>query len=84
MQSLLFFRSLQHSLGPHCARMPQCTLQLVAAAKLGARAVGIELDADLVRAAQHSIRSAGLQNRATVVQGDAGEADVSTATVITL
>uniref|UniRef100_A0A7S0WQ03 Methyltransferase domain-containing protein n=1 Tax=Chlamydomonas leiostraca TaxID=1034604 RepID=A0A7S0WQ03_9CHLO len=55
---------------------------LVAAAKLGARAVGYELDAQLVQTANDAIKAARVQELCRVIRGDAGKADVSTATII--
>lgn len=57
---------------------------VLAAARRGARAVGIELDAALVAESRASARKAGLESRATFLHGDLFEADLSEATVVTL
>jgi SAM-dependent methyltransferase len=57
---------------------------VIAAAKRGATAVGIEYTADLVALARREAAAAGVQGRASFVRADLFEADLSTATVITL
>lgn len=57
---------------------------VLAAARRGARAVGVELDADLVAQSRAAARRAGLQDRATFHHGDLFQADLSEATVVTL
>lgn len=57
---------------------------VIAAARLGARAHGVELEPDLVELAQQRAQQAGLAELATFSHGDAFEADISTATVVTL
>ena len=55
-----------------------------AAAKYGARGVGIEIDSDLVRKARQNAREAGVSDRVEFRQGDLFEADLSEATAVTL
>ncbi len=57
---------------------------VIAAAKRGARAMGIEYNPDMVKFAQGKVKEAGVGDRATIVQGDIFESDFSKATVITL
>ena len=57
---------------------------VIAAAKRGARAMGIEYNPDMVKLAQARVKEAGVADRATIVQGDIFESDFSKATVITL
>ena len=57
---------------------------VIAAAKRGARALGVEFNPDMVKLAQQLAAEAGVANRATFVQGDMFEADISKATVLTL
>lgn len=56
--------------------------QLVAAAQKGARAVGYELDKELVQRAQAAIKEAGVEGLCRVIRGDAAKADVTAATII--
>jgi 16S rRNA A1518/A1519 N6-dimethyltransferase RsmA/KsgA/DIM1 with predicted DNA glycosylase/AP lyase activity len=55
-----------------------------AAARRGARAVGIELDARLVQDSRDRAFAMGLSNRATFVWQDALKTDLAPATVVTL
>jgi hypothetical protein len=57
---------------------------VIAAAKRGARALGVEYDAALVEVSQRDARRAGVADRATFVQGDLYETDFSGATVLAL
>ena len=57
---------------------------VIAAAKRGARALGIEYDTDMVALARRNATAAGLGERAKFVQGDMFEADFSQATVLAL
>lgn len=57
---------------------------VIAAAQRGARAVGVEYNGDLVAFSRHEALRAGVADRATFVQGDMYEADVSQATVLAL
>lgn len=59
-------------------------LVALAAGRFGARAVGVERDTRLASAARARIRADGLAGRARIVQGEAAEADVREATVVTL
>jgi precorrin-6B methylase 2 len=56
----------------------------IAAAKLGARAVGVEYNADMAKHAQGNVVAAGVQARARIVQGDIFATDFSQATVVTM
>jgi SAM-dependent methyltransferase len=57
---------------------------LLAAAGRGARAVGIEIDPELVDQSRQAIAAAGLSNRVTVRRGDLFKQNLTPATVITL
>ncbi|MGL4552343.1 MAG: SAM-dependent methyltransferase [Gemmataceae bacterium] len=57
---------------------------LLAAARRGAKAVGIEIDPDLVAESQRAVRAAGLADRITVRRGDIFKQDLTPATVITM
>ncbi len=58
---------------------------LIAAARdRGARAVGIEIDPELVESSRAAIRSAGLADRVEVRRGDLFKQDLRPATVITM
>lgn len=57
---------------------------IAAAAKFGARGLGIELDGALVEKSRENARRAQVADRASFVQGDALEADISSATVVTV
>lgn len=57
---------------------------VTAAARHGARGVGYDLDASLVRRARENARAAGVEERVRFVQGDLFEADLRPATVVTL
>ena len=57
---------------------------VIAAAQRGARAHGVELEPELVQLARRRAREAGVADRATFSQGDAFDADISAATVVTL
>ena len=57
---------------------------IIAAAKRGARAVGVEYDPDLVELSRRRAREADVADKATFVQGDMFEADISKATVLAL
>lgn len=57
---------------------------VIAAARLGADASGVEFDPDLVRMSREAATAAGVADRATFVQGDLFEADLSRATVVTM
>lgn len=55
---------------------------VIAAAKRGARARGVEYNPDMVRLSRQRAAEAGVQDRATFVEGDMFEADVSDASVM--
>jgi SAM-dependent methyltransferase len=57
---------------------------VIAAARRGARARGIEFNAELVELSRRAARSAGLADRTAFVQGDLFQADISDASVVTL
>jgi tRNA G37 N-methylase Trm5 len=57
---------------------------VIAAAKKGARAVGIDIDPQRIREARENARKAGVEKRVEFRQGDLFEADLSGATVVTL
>mmetsp|Transcript_8251 Transcript_8251/g.22021 ORF Transcript_8251/g.22021 Transcript_8251/m.22021 type:complete len:183 (+) Transcript_8251:3470-4018(+) len=58
---------------------------LIAAAQRGAKAIGYELDAELVATARQAIsQHPGAARLCQVLQGDASTADVSSATIIAL
>ena len=57
---------------------------IIAAQKYGANAVGVEISEGLVKAAREQVKRNGLENRVQVIHGDALQADVSRADVVTL
>jgi hypothetical protein len=57
---------------------------IIAAAKRGARALGVEYNADLVEYSKRAAAAAGVADKAMFVQGDMYEADISKATVLAL
>jgi SAM-dependent methyltransferase len=57
---------------------------VIAAARRGARALGVEYNPDLVELSRNLAKEAGVADRATFVQGDMYAADVSQATVLAL
>ncbi|MGB2715630.1 MAG: methyltransferase domain-containing protein [Vicinamibacterales bacterium] len=57
---------------------------VISAAKRGARALGVEYNPDLVQLSRDNAAKAGVADRATFVQGDMFEADISKATVMAL
>jgi len=59
-------------------------IAIAAAKKFGARALGIEYDADMARHAQGNVERAGVAGRARIVQGDIFVSDFSQATVVTM
>ncbi len=56
---------------------------LAAARERGARAVGIEIDPELVECSRQAIRAAGLESKVRVVRGDIFKQKLTPATVIT-
>jgi hypothetical protein len=57
---------------------------IIAAARRGARGLGIEYNPDLVEYSKREAAAAGVGERAAFAQGDMYEADISKATVLTL
>jgi SAM-dependent methyltransferase len=57
---------------------------VIAAAKRGARAVGIDIDPQRIKEATANIKAEKLGNRVRLIEGDLFEADISEATVVTL
>ena len=57
---------------------------IAAAKKFGARGVGVEIDADLVRTAMKNAQKASVADKVTFSQGDLFKTDLSDATVVTL
>lgn len=57
---------------------------VIAAAKRGAKAVGVEFTPEMVEHARNNARAAGVADKASFVQGDMYEADISKATVMAL
>ena len=57
---------------------------VIAAAKRGARALGVEFNPDLVEYSRQSAEKEGVGEKAKFVQGDMYEADISQATVLAL
>lgn len=72
-------RDVVYDLGSGDGRIP------IAAAKLfGARAVGIEIESNLVRRSQEALDKAGVADRVQFQHQDLFESDISRATVVTL
>jgi len=57
---------------------------VIAAAKRGARALGVEYNPDLIELSRRTAAVEGVAERATFMQGDLYEADISGATVLVL
>jgi len=57
---------------------------IAAAQKFGARAVGVEIRPDLCRKAVERIKSLGLEDRVSMVEGSALRVDLSPANVVTM
>ncbi len=57
---------------------------VIAAARRGARALGVEYNPDLVTVSRRAATAAGVADKATFVLGDMFEADISRATVLIL
>ncbi|MGQ0733317.1 MAG: SAM-dependent methyltransferase [Acidobacteriota bacterium] len=68
-----------YDLGSGDGRIP-----IIAAQKYGARGIGLELDAGLIALARQNARDAGVSERVAFIEGDLFEADLTTATVVTL
>src|SRR5829696_6004343 len=57
---------------------------VISAAKLGASAMGIEFNPDMVELSKQNAEAAGVTGKATFLKADLFEADLSRATVITM
>ena len=57
---------------------------IIAAAKRGARGIGVEFNPDMVALSRRTAEQAGVGDRATFVEGDMFEADISKASVLAL
>jgi SAM-dependent methyltransferase len=57
---------------------------VIAAARRGARGVGVDIDPERVREARANARAAGVEDRVEIREGDLFETDVSDATVVML
>jgi Methyltransferase domain len=57
---------------------------IIAAAKRGARAIGVEYNPEMVALSRRLAEQAGVSDRATFIEGDMFEADISQATVLAL
>jgi precorrin-6B methylase 2 len=57
---------------------------VIAAAKRGARALGVEYNPDMVELSRNNARKEGVADKATFVNGDIFETDFSQATVVTM
>src|ERR687898_110950 len=57
---------------------------VIAAAKRGARAMGIEYNPDMVALSERNAKAAGVSDKATFVKADLFETDFSKATVVTM
>jgi SAM-dependent methyltransferase len=57
---------------------------IIAAAKRGARAVGVEYNSDMVELSRRTAVKEGVADKASFIQGDMYEADISQATVMAL
>jgi len=57
---------------------------VIAAAKLGARGVGIDIDPQRIQEARENARKAGVEDRVQFIQQDLFQADIHQATVVSL
>jgi SAM-dependent methyltransferase len=57
---------------------------IIAAAKRGARAIGVEFNPDMVALSRRLAQEAGVADKATFIEGDMFTADISNATVMAL
>jgi precorrin-6B methylase 2 len=57
---------------------------VIAAAKRGARATGVEFNPEMAELSRQSIAKEAVGSRASIIQGDLFEADLSEATVVTM
>jgi SAM-dependent methyltransferase len=63
---------------------PALVEKMLDLARRGARAVGVEYNPEMVKLSRQLAREAGVDDRATFVEGDMYEADISKATVLAL
>src|SRR5580765_1453049 len=68
-----------YDLGSGDGRIP-----IAAAKKFGARGVGVEIDAELIKQSNRNARKAGVADRVRFLQQDLFKTDLSEATVVTL
>ena len=68
-----------YDLGSGDGRIP-----IAAAKKFGARGVGVEIDADLIKQSNRNAQKAGVADRVAFRQQDLFKTDLSDATVVTL
>jgi len=68
-----------YDLGSGDGRIP-----IIAAKKFGARAVGVEIDGDLIKTSNRNAQKAGVADKVTFLQQDLFKTDLSGATVVTL
>ncbi|HEX5612926.1 MAG TPA: methyltransferase domain-containing protein [Burkholderiales bacterium] len=59
-------------------------IAIAAAKNFGARALGIEYNADMAKHAQRNAEKAGVTGKAKIVQGDIFQSDFTSATVVTM
>jgi len=57
---------------------------IIAAARRGARAIGVEYNPEMVALSRRLAKEAGVSDKATFIEGDMYEADISKATVLAL
>jgi SAM-dependent methyltransferase len=57
---------------------------VIAAARLGARGVGVDINPDRIRDARLNAKQAGVEDSVKFIEGDLFKADISGATVVTL
>jgi precorrin-6B methylase 2 len=57
---------------------------VITAAKLGAKAIGVEFNPDMINLSRENAKKEGVADKTEFIQGDLFEADLSKATVITL
>ena len=72
-------RDIVYDLGSGDGRIP-----IAAARRFGARGIGIEIEPNLVRRANDNLALAGVADRVMFLNQDLFEADISSATVVTL
>jgi SAM-dependent methyltransferase len=57
---------------------------ITAAKEFGARGVGVDIDPELIAKARENARQSGVENRVRFIQGNLFDADIGSATVVTL